>query len=568
MRGRGRSALLAATAALGIVLAPSLARGAETFGLAGPAGAKQAKAAPEAPSSRLRYAVADAPQLVLPAVDNRRLLLDDEAAPSRGKVLRYGVARELRVGPEAGAWTDLGDGSRLWLIEVVSPGAVGLRLHFEAAAMPAGAELAVSAAGDAGGRPPEIHRGAAEQVPSSFWSGTVEGERARVEYLAPAGGGEGLPFRLDRLQHLYRDPVRSLYQSKAVAGSCENDVTCFPAHESTARAVSGIGFVQGSDALFCTGQLLNDLAQDLAPYWLTASHCGVDATNAASAELFWLYQTATCNGVPPSLGQVPRSEGATHLVTSPRSDATLLMVEGTLPGGLFWAGWTSEPPAVGTEAVAIHHPAGDFKRISFGATAPVGECGLIPGFAGLDLVHVAWSDGVTEPGSSGSGIFRADSGQLFGQLLGGPSFCNAEPPNRFDCYGSFAATYPHVGAFLLGAADDQSEQNDSCPQARRVETGVRRRRIVTVRDRDWYKIRVPAGKTLIVRLEFVHDHGDIDLAYFGARCGGSPLLTSAGNGDKERIRVTNSGPRDADLFWEVYLSDDVRNGYTMRVDVF
>jgi len=76
-------------------------------------------------------------------------------------------------------------------------------------------------------------------------------------------------------------------------------------------------------------------------------------------------------------------------------------------------------------------------------------------------------DGKT--GSSGSGIFRADTHQLFGQLSDGPSACGRE---TYDCFGAFAATYPQIEAFLRQGSDDSSEPNGSCAQARPVGTGT------------------------------------------------------------------------------------------------
>ena len=94
----------------------------------------------------------------------------------------------------------------------------------------------------------------------------------------------------------------------------------------------------------------------------------------------------------------------------------------------------------------------------------------------------------TEPGSSGSGIFKADTQQLFGQLFFGPSSCNASAADRFDCYGAFSTTYARIKNFLKAGSDDNSEQNDSCARARNVGKGTLNGRIVKVNDPDWYKI--------------------------------------------------------------------------------
>jgi hypothetical protein len=497
------------------------------------------------------------PEVRLPAIDRETLLREDAAAGGSGKALRYGVGRDVRISAGDGDWYDLAGGRRLWVGEIAAAGALGVRLHFQGR-LPAGAELAVYAPDEKGKR--EVREGFPEGR-TDFWTGSFPGERARIEYLTPAGPAgtafRELPFTVDRLQHLYRDPVADLGKA---AGPCHNDVSCYAAWRDVARAVAGIG-IAGRDALFCTGELLDDQTHDLTPYWLTAHHCVDTAGKAASAEIYWLYQTPACGAAPPSLRSVPHSVGATLLATGRGSDYTLLMITGALPDGLFWAGWTSAPVADGTSAAAIHHPRGDYKRISFGFKDQVSACRQLN--PNVSLVRVSWTDGPTEPGSSGSGIFREDTHQLFGQLFDGPSACGQE---TYDCYGAFAATYPQIKKLLRGGADDNSEPDDTCVQARGVKAGTLRQRIVKRGNPDWYSIVVPAGRTATVRLAFSAAGGDVDLAAFTA-CGGAPVATSQGTGDAEQIAYANRRGAAAVLRWRVSLDSGVRNTYTMTVTI-
>src|SRR4029078_10300510 len=135
------------------------------------------------------------------------------------------------------------------------------------------------------------------QAPAGeFWTWTIGGESARIEYYVPAAAAAAtapassreIPFTVDRLQHVYRDPVAALYgesKSKA-AGPCHNDVSCYPEWAALARAVAGIAVVD-TDFLFCSGQLLNSQKADFTPYWLTANHCLSTAESAQLAEIFW-----------------------------------------------------------------------------------------------------------------------------------------------------------------------------------------------------------------------------------------------------------------------------------------
>jgi hypothetical protein len=565
--------------------APPAAGAAETFGIEGPAAPKSAKPVRPTPSEKRGVAFGTLPEVRLLAVDRDALLKADAAAYALGKVkaLRYGVGRDVQLTVQDGDWFDLADGSRLWAGEIVSTDALGLRLHFKGVHLPDGAELAVyspaSVSGSSGvakngstlfdpERHVEFHEGSAVQA-ADFWTGTFYGERARVEYLAPAGAAAELPFTVDRLQHLYLDPVQQLAKSivgeKDAAGACENDVTCYPQWANVARAVAGIG-VAGEDALFCSGQLLNTQAQDFTPYYLTANHCLSSQADAASSEIYWLYQTSTCNGTPPAIDTVPQSVGTTLVSTNTTSDYTLLLVNGALPSGLYWAGWTGVQVPDGIAAVAVHHPSGDYKRISFGNKAENSECYQFEGTNGLSLVRTVWNNGVTEPGSSGSGIYRADTQQLYGQLFFGPSACGVAQQDLFDCYGAFFTTYTRIKSFLKAGSDDSSEPNNACTKARIVRTGNLNSRIVKVSSPDWYKILVPAHRTATVTLHFTNADGDVDLAGF-TKCGASPAVTSTGTGDSETITLTNSGKQAAYAIWQVYLSSSTRNVYNMTVAV-
>ncbi|HEX9941294.1 MAG TPA: serine protease [Thermoanaerobaculia bacterium] len=535
-----------------------------------------------APSRRMGLDLGRVPEVRLGTVDTEGLLREDAKASRQAvaKVLRFGVGRDVSVSALDGNWYDLAGGAKLWVVEVASTSALGLRLHFSDVRLPEGAELAVyspegidryenflKTGSGVPERAIEFFRAGSRPAGAGFWSSTVAGERARIEYYAPAGAvdSQALPFTLDRLQHVYVDPVARAVengsQNKDVAGPCHNDVTCYPEWADVANAVAGIGFI-GDDSLFCTGQLVNTQLGDFTPLFLTANHCLRSQANAGSVEVFWFYQTATCGGPRPSLTSVPRSPGATLLSTNPVSDYTLLMVEGTLPPGVAWAGWTSAPIPDGVSAAAIHHPSGDYKRISFGDKASDPFCRQIP-LDNSNHLQINWTDGPTEPGSSGSGIFRDDTHQLFGQLHCGPSACGNETN---DAYGSFSTTFPRIRTALTAGTDDRSEQNDSCPKARVLRPSRQAGRIIRSVDPDWYKILVPPRKTLTVTANFVHAFGDVDLKLF-ANCSSEPLATAEGTEDSETVAVTNVGRKAAFVFVNVYLTDDVRNNYDITVSV-
>lgn len=501
-----------------------------------------------------------APAAQLPALDPAGLIEADAQATSGDKVMRTGVGREVTVRGNAGHWQRAGTHGWLWVADLVSPRALAVRLHIDQLALPPGAQLIVWAPGH-----PDLIAGPYEgRGPSNdgtLWTRPVQGEHARVEVFVPGDGDRpaDAPLVIDQLIHVYRDPLDKSAEG-VDEGTCHNDVTCYPAWASLSRAVGRIDFVKSGSSYLCTGQLLNDLNGDLTPYFLLANHCFNTQASAASAVIYWDYQTSSCNGTVPSLGAVASSSVCTWLSSGAASDYTLVMVEGSLAGAVvYWAGWTTAGQSDGTAVTGIHHPGGAYKRISFGNKASNTTCG------GGDHLRVNWNSGVTEPGSSGSGIFT-DAGQyLIGQLHCGTSACGAVASDQHDDYGAFSTTYGSISGYLAAGSDDALENNDACASAHATAPGYYPGLIVKSTDPDWYSINVPGGSHLTVTLSFTHAYGDIDCQLWNG-CGGSVLATSAGVSNTETINWDNVGGATT-VYLNAYLYSDVRNQYDMNVAI-
>ena len=241
---------------------------------------------------------------------------------------------------------------------------------------------------------------------------------------------------------------------------CHLDVTCYPEWSSSATGVARIVIETSEGSLSCSGTLLNNSRQDLTPYFLTAAHCVATEEEARSVIAFWHYQTQTCNGELPDFQSVPRTEGARLLSTTgfrevgdPEGDMTLLRLEGDLPDGVMFQGWDADPQPVGTQVTGIHHPGSDdwgfFKRISFGQIIPD------PASRISDAVYTftSYTQGYTEPGSSGSALFSSP-GTVVGALSFGLGKA-AEKENAcrtgrrtFTGYTHFSVFYPHIRQFI------------------------------------------------------------------------------------------------------------------------
>jgi hypothetical protein len=86
---------------------------------------------------------------------------------------------------------------------------------------------------------------------------------------------------------------------------------------------------------------------------------------ARSVQVFWFYQSSVCNGAPRNLREVPTTVGATYLTSGSLElgDYSLLRLNGSLPNGVTFSGWSEVDPEIGAEVTGIHHPTGDYKRI-------------------------------------------------------------------------------------------------------------------------------------------------------------------------------------------------------------
>ena len=212
---------------------------------------------------------------------------------------RYGSIMDLpaplcvRNGAAAfGEWHDGSDGSRIWTATVRVLGALGLRLHFLPMVLPEGSEFAVFAT-DA----PETAEPVT--VTASGWGPSSFGDAVTLACSIPPGQTEEtLSLSVDRIGWMYQLP----FEKAATVGSCNIHVACQSDWLTVAMAVGRLAKA-GSDGLWaCTGALVADTVSDSqVPYFLTANHCVSSQAEAASIEVYWLYQASACDAAPPSI---------------------------------------------------------------------------------------------------------------------------------------------------------------------------------------------------------------------------------------------------------------------------
>lgn len=354
-----------------------------------------------------------------------------------------GVERRIeRRLNQRGEWVVLDDGKRVWRMAIASDGAAGLRLEFSNFAVGSGEVWIYS---DDRSQVFGPYTGTGLDATGEFWSNTIFAESVVVEYL-PDNTTSDLPFVINKVLHIL--PT----EQALAAGSCELDVSCYTDWNNVASGVGLYFFQRGGASYACTGALVNNTANDHKPYFLTANHCISDAATAKTVNVFWNYQTASCNGKAPSLSASPQTVGATWLASAPIANGDFSLVQlAALPNlNLTFYGWNGSTTGlqVGDAAIGIHHPSADYKRIAFGTRDTDMNAQVGSEYAPASMYYqVRESAGRIEPGSSGSPLF-SQAKVLVGTLTYGPAgdACSVSPFSAG--YGRFSAALPSLSAFL------------------------------------------------------------------------------------------------------------------------
>ncbi len=259
--------------------------------------------------------------------------------------------------------------------------------------------------------------------------------------------------------------LRAFGSNIGLAGPCEVDIACLAPdlQEQLATATNAVARVMvtiDGATFLCSGTLLNDSIVSFTPYFLTADHCledpadpaggrGTASASASSINTYWFFQAATCGSLATPAYAIVVG-GAKLLARSVDYDWALVRLNATPPSGTTFAAWSAAGPIdAGTPADAIHHPSGDLKKFSQGNVQGYRTFG-----DGSSFVEMLWTSGVTEPGSSGSGLFTRNAAanyfEVRGALTGGSSSCTDQ--QGLDYYSRLDVAYPLVAQYLAPTA--------------------------------------------------------------------------------------------------------------------
>ncbi|MEW6051125.1 MAG: hypothetical protein AB1644_08720 [Candidatus Zixiibacteriota bacterium] len=380
---------------------------------------------------------ASIPVKLMPSVDNRALLAEDEAEQSKDVPLRFGYPFDVNFTTDnAGFWQILPNGDRLWRLRIASPSAFSINLLYDRFWLPEGAKLFLYSEDQSfliGAFTSQNNK-----AEGQFATAPVKGDVCVLEYYEPASASQRGVISISRVIHAYRN-LFDRHALKGVldygdAGACNVNVNC-PEGADWQDIKRGVAMIlTGGGGRLCSGTMINNVRQDLTPYFLTANHC-------LGGETSWIfmfnYESPGCTNVDgPTWMTV---QGSTLRASNSFSDFGLVQLTEQPPDSynVYFVGWNAVDSAVDT-LTDIHHPQGDIKKISFeyDAIASTGYLGA-PGSGDSHWRVADWDVGTTEPGSSGSPLLD-DHKRIMGQLHGGYAACGN---NDADWFGKFAKSW-------------------------------------------------------------------------------------------------------------------------------
>ncbi|MCK9156034.1 MAG: trypsin-like peptidase domain-containing protein [Paludibacteraceae bacterium] len=376
------------------------------------------------------------PFIEMPPFDRDSLLREDSLEGNLKSARRFANKFFVSIDKNnSGITRHLPDGTSVWRVGIASKGAYSLNVLFSEFDIPDQAKVFIYSPDRSTilGSFTSQNRQKSGVLPVA----PIDGDSIVIEYIEPANSDFHGKLKISEVNHDYLG-LRIVMPAFRVSYECEKDVVCANSHQEQRRSVCLI--IVDGDA-YCSGTLINNTSEDGTPYVLTASHClfadhanpPADESKAESSVFFFNYENPYCYSDVQVQGTLEQSvAGATVTGCNEQRDMLLLKLSEMPPIDFmpYYSGWnlTNEIP---TPVYAMHHPAGDMKKISYEYDMPYTYSFYLQVFKMNSHWSIDnWEEGITEGGSSGSGLFDAE-GRLIGALSGGNSVCSETGPDYF-----------------------------------------------------------------------------------------------------------------------------------------
>lgn len=351
----------------------------------------------------------------------------------------------------AGSWNTLPDGKRVWRLQVQAKDAIALMLSFRDFYIPENGKLFIYSSDKTHLIGAFTHH--TNPPTKEYATEFLAGDKIILEYEAGISENEHPRIAIDAVGYGYNH----LHVSRTMAdtgpgtsGSCMVNINCEEgeAWQTEKNGVCQMTLPIGNYIYICSGALVNNTAEDLKPYILSAFHCidldiPVTEKNLNKYTFYFHFEHTGCEN-NSSIASYRTITGCKKIAGIPLdggSDGLLLLLNQTIPEhyNAYYNGWDRSNTAA-QSGVGIHHPSGDYMKIStFNKVARTSTWYGIDNIKGAPNAHwnvvfeqTANGHAVTEGGSSGSPLFNQNK-QIVGTLSGGSSSC--EKPNGANTYG-------------------------------------------------------------------------------------------------------------------------------------
>ena len=346
-------------------------------------------------------------------------------------VFQFGIEYILNISILDEAQVYIDDNIYTFVLGVSSENAYGLGFNFDSFFLTENAELFFYDRDRTSilGALTRINNKDTESITTSI----VKGSDVVIELSVPEDEVKDIKLQLNTVVHDQVDIMNYYNTLDSDREDCNINVIC-PEGDDWRDQINGVVRVSMGGGL-CSASVVNNTANDRTPYILFADHC---VSGSASGYVFYFnYQSSSCIGTTGSLSQ--SISGSTLLASEDINsgpDFALLRLTSDIPDSYdpFYVGWSRSniPPQ---EAVGIHHPGADIKKISF-TNDNVSSNGYYWEFQ--------YEQGRVIPGSSGSPFFDQNKRQVGIASYIYTNYCDPSP----DCY--CAQQYDHgYGRFDL-----------------------------------------------------------------------------------------------------------------------
>ena len=244
----------------------------------------------------------------------------------------------------------------------------------------------------------------------SFSTGLLPEGKVMMEMNFDSGSFNKTHLEVNRIGYFFVNDLRRDFEDSE---PCHINVNCNPWNQdwcSQIRSNVNIRILKHHEDcdepcyLSSSAVLANNSKEDFRPLLLLTQHQIEDAVNPEDWLVYFNFQSPECN--PDIVGNdemmlrgvnILEESGSTSCYTWGDPDLALLELEEDIPiqWNPYFSGWDARGLASET-FTAIHHPAGDVKKVSEGETKA---------FHNSYCWRIEWNDGSAEGGSSGGGVY-------------------------------------------------------------------------------------------------------------------------------------------------------------------